>query len=379
MAEPSPADLLKALVPFSNATRQEVQRFIAEGVAPLLAKEGFDELRLDRLGSLIGLRRAEGASGPPLILLAYGMDFPAEEMDEPYTPKVVDGTPYGQEGACIWGRGNSEHRGALASALHAMNRLARGQGARRRDLIFIVSVSGEDGHHEVARHLFEVEGVPLGPAVVVRNTKNQVCLGNKGSLGIAVTVRGASGHSSDPKLGRNAIEGAVHLLQGLKAYAEAYPRQDPEMGGVAMVPITIESWPKANAIPHTCRLHIIRRLIPGEEPQRAFRELEQALAVPGFDTEFTLRAFQYPMKVSRDGPLVQAALRAVAGVRGRAETCYMTQALDAGYFGSRGIEAISLGPGDIRLAHTLTDMVAVKELDEAAEIYYRLLVDLVGG
>jgi len=51
----------------------------------------------------------------------------------------------------------------------------------------------------------------------------------------------------------------------------------------------------------------------------------------------------------------------------------MGQALDAGYFVRRGVEAVSFGPGDTRLAHTAHDMVSIAELEAAAAVYRRLL------
>jgi acetylornithine deacetylase/succinyl-diaminopimelate desuccinylase-like protein len=58
----------------------------------------------------------------------------------------------------------------------------------------------------------------------------------------------------------------------------------------------------------------------------------------------------------------------------------MGAALDAGWFVRRGVEAVSFGPGDARLAHTAHDMVSVAELETAARVYRRLLeIMLVKG
>jgi acetylornithine deacetylase/succinyl-diaminopimelate desuccinylase-like protein len=57
----------------------------------------------------------------------------------------------------------------------------------------------------------------------------------------------------------------------------------------------------------------------------------------------------------------------------------MGAALDAGWFVRRGVEAVSFGPGDARLAHTAHDMVSVAELQEAARVYHRLMELLLEG
>ena len=382
MADPGflAVEILKALVPFPNATRDEVRRFIALGVRPHLPASLFDRYELDPMGNLVALKGGHQLDLPPLVLLAYGMDFPPADMAEPYEPKVVDGAPHGQDGPCVWGRGNCEHRGALAALLAAGRNFLEGGARLRRPLALIVCVAGEEGSHEVARTLFEGQSLPLGPTVIVRNTKNQVCLGNKGGLTVEVTVHGRPGHASDPARGRNAIEGAMRALALAQAEAAAAPA-DPHLGGVALSPTFIESAPRAHAgIPRRCCLTLVRRLLPGEDPDAVVKGWMGCWsALEGFRLEATIAAFQYAARVDGKGELAQALLRALADAGGRAETCYMGPALDAGYFVGRGVEAVSFGPGDTRLAHTAHDMVSNAELETAARTYYRLLQMMVGA
>lgn len=372
--EPLAVQILKALVPFENATREQVRRFIALGVRPHLPTSLFDRYELDPMGNLVALKAGFQIDVPPLVLLAYGMDFPAGDMTDPYEPKVVDGGPHGQDGPCVWGRGNCEHRGALAALLAAARAFLEDDPRLRRPLALIVCVAGEEGSHEVVRTLFEAESLPLGPTVIVRNTKNKACLGNKGGLTVEVLVRGRPGHASDPARARNAIEGAMRAIELAQAEAAAAPA-DPPLGGVALVPTFIESAPKAHSgIPQRCHLTLVRRLLPGEEPEDVVKDwLGCWAALEGFRFEATIAGFQYAAKVDGQGDLARALGQALADVAGKAETCYMGQALDAGYFVRRGAEAISFGPGDARLAHTAHDMVSIAELETAARTYHRLL------
>ncbi|HXG53289.1 MAG TPA: hypothetical protein VNN77_17970 [candidate division Zixibacteria bacterium] len=48
--------------------------------------------------------------------------------------------------------------------------------------------------------------------------------------------------------------------------------------------------------------------------------------------------------------------------------CYSPAALDAGNLNLPGIEAVMFGPGDLSLAHTDCDLVAMEEVRAAAKI-----------
>ncbi len=87
-------EILKALVPYENATRDQVRRFIAHGVRPHLPASPFDRYELDPMGNLIALKAGHRIDLPPLVLLAYGMDFQPGDMADPYEPKIVDGGPH---------------------------------------------------------------------------------------------------------------------------------------------------------------------------------------------------------------------------------------------------------------------------------------------
>ncbi len=53
--------------------------------------------------------------------------------------------------------------------------------------------------------------------------------------------------------------------------------------------------------------------------------------------------------------------------------------LDAGHFCHHGQAAISLGPGAPELAHSPSDVVSLKELEEGARIYLSLFRRFLSG
>ena len=367
----NPESLLKAFIPYPNAEPDDVLRFIAEGVRPRVKSQ---DAYLDEDGSLIARLGPEPTSGTsPYYICAYAQDFGPGNQEDPYEPKVVDGSPHGQLGDCLWGRGNCEHRGALASALSAFNTLIGSDTRFKRPLYFLVLATGESGHHRVINTALKKNSLPMGDAIIARGTGNRICLGNKGSLHARIEVYGKSYHPSNPAKALNAIDGAEEALRRLREYASAHPVQDDELGDSVLVPIGLESFPKGPIIPDRCEIELSGRLVPGQDPERLIAGLREALHLPdGFNAEIILERFHYAAKVPPDNLLAFVAEEAVREAETNPSPIYMHSSLDAGWFCHRGRAAISLGPGAPELAHSAYDMVSIQEIKDASRIYFSL-------
>jgi acetylornithine deacetylase/succinyl-diaminopimelate desuccinylase-like protein len=88
---------------------------------------------------------------------------------------------------------------------------------------------------------------------------------------------------------------------------------------------------------------------------------------------------QYPHKVDTHVSIAQAALAACEKVLGKREISYQRSALDMGFFSRHGSDAISFGPGDLRLAHSSNEFVSLDEYYAAANVYVDFLRRMVGG
>jgi acetylornithine deacetylase len=86
-----------------------------------------------------------------------------------------------------------------------------------------------------------------------------------------------------------------------------------------------------------------------------------------------------PLTAPPRSPLADLCERAVREVRGAARRSLVTYSTDAsklaesGPSGQTGLEAVVLGPGDIAQAHAAEEWVEVEQVEQAAEIYYRIL------
>ena len=79
--------------------------------------------------------------------------------------------------------------------------------------------------------------------------------------------------------------------------------------------------------------------------------------------------FQYPAEIERTATSARLLGEATAMMIGEpARYTYIHGALDAGYLQREGIETVQYGPGDLRLAHTSSEVVSVREVYDAARV-----------
>jgi acetylornithine deacetylase len=366
-------DLLRCPSPQTERLEADPQlkKFIAEMVAPRLAQLTGNAGAIDPIGNLIwrlgavSTGRAEG-----LLLMAYGMTFPAASMKEPFAGAVVDGAGFGIAGQCALGRGACEQKGALAGMIYASAILTRANVALRAPLILAVSLAGETGRHDAAKFILENDAISARAAILGLGTNNRVCLGNKGRIDVEIIVRGKSAHSSMPWKGKNAVDGFRRVMEHL----ERVPLRanHPGLGSATLTVTQVRSGPDiSHTIPDVCRVVLDRRLLPGEDPDSAFRDIQDALEeVDGWSIEVERGALMYPSEVAKDCALAAATASASHELTQReAELFYSPAALDAGFLNRNGLETIMFGPGDLRFAHTDQEVVSLQEVRDAAKIY----------
>jgi len=363
-------DLLRYSSPQTERLEADPQlkKFIADGVAPRLAELTGSAGAIDAMGNLIW--RLGGASAGGFLLMGYAMTFPAASMKQPFSGALVDGKPFGVAGQCALGRGACEQKGALAGMICAAAIVARGRLALRGPLILAVSLAGETGRHDAAKFIVENDAISARSAIIGLGTSNRICLGNKGRIDVEIIVRGKSAHSSMPEKGVNAVDGFRRVMERLDRLPLGAGH--PGLGSATLTVTQVTSGPDiSHTIPDACRAVLDRRLLPGEDPDSAFQDIQDALKeVAGWTIEVTRGAFMYPSEVAKDCALAAAAAGASRElIQREVELFYSPAALDAGFLNRNGVETIMFGPGDLRFAHTDQEAVSLQEVRNAAKIY----------
>ncbi|HWO41838.1 MAG TPA: M20/M25/M40 family metallo-hydrolase [Candidatus Eisenbacteria bacterium] len=370
-------ELLRFPTPQTDALEADpqVKKCIATLIAPRLGKWTGNPGSIDRMGNLIW-RLGGGPGG--FLLMGYAMTYPAASMKDPFSGALVDGQPWGIAGPCAIGRGACEQKGALAAMLYAAAIVQRAELSLRAPLVLAVSLAGETGRHNAAQFILENDNIGARAAIVGLGTGNRICLGNKGRIDIEIIVHGKSAHSSMPSQGINAVDGFRRVMERL----ERLPLRTRHRGlGDATLTVThVRTEPAiSHTIPDRCHIMVDRRLLPGEDPDAAVRQIRNALeGIVGFKIEVSPGALMYPSEVAGDCALAETLARAYREVtNGEPEFCYASAALDAGLLNHAGLETLMFGPGDLRLAHTDHDLVALADVRKAAKIYAAAALQLL--
>jgi acetylornithine deacetylase len=242
-------------------------------------------------------------------------------------------------------------------------------------LTFVLLTAGETGRHDAIASATAAIGDGAKNAVICIGTGNKVAIGNKGRIDLDITVRGKAVHSSTPWNGINALNGAWRVLEQIE-HLELKTPPHPQFGHATLTATAIESRPRAtHTIQDAARVTCDRRLLPGEDPDRVYAELTEAIVLaPPWTLEWSRGPVMYPNEIPLDGPLYRHLTLAFdrAGL-GPPSPFYCNFALDAGFFGRTGVEAVMLGPGDVEQFHSDDEYVHVADLIALARVYRGLI------
>jgi len=282
----------------------------------------------------------------------------------------------------LLGRGAVDMKGAVAAMAGALVALAE-SGALAAGAVTLAAVVDEEMESLGAEHLlgssFSADG-----AVVGEPTGNRVCRGHRGLEWLAIELRGRPAHGGRPEAGINAIAAAARFIARVER--DLVPRfarrAHPLLGPPTINFGTIAGGDQPSTVAAFCVLTLDRRSLPGERYDEICAELGELLAVvegemPGLSTAIrrlsgSMATMEHvALETPAEHPLAQAAAAAFRAVRGGeaefgAFPAWTDGALLAAY---GGIPAIVLGPGDLALAHSPREAVAVEELTEAARLY----------
>jgi succinyl-diaminopimelate desuccinylase len=201
---------------------------------------------------------------------------------------------------------------------------------------------------------FERHGLEADLVVMLEPTDNAIQAGCLGNIDARVAFRGASAHSARPWMGDNAIHRA---LQGLAPIAALEPN-DVEIQGLVfreVLSVTgIEGGIASNVIPDRAVAALNFRYAPDRSPAEGEARLRELVGAAG---ELEIVGNSPPAHVAAESPLVQS-LRELGAFALEPKQAWTPVAEFAG----QGLDAVNLGPGATRYAHTRDERVEIEAL-----------------
>ncbi|MER0836448.1 acetylornithine deacetylase [Pseudomonas aeruginosa] len=243
--------------------------------------------------------------------------------------------------------------------------------------LLILATCDEESSMSGARALADA-GRPIGRAAVIGEpTGLKPVRLHKGVMMDRIDILGQSGHSSDPTLGRSALEAmhdAMGVLRSLRSQWQAeYSNPQFSVPQPTLNLGCIHGGDNPNRICGQCSLEFDLRPLPGMDPEvlrAAIRGKLQPLAEQHrVQIDYApLFAEVPPFEQSADSELVRLAEKLTGHVA--QSVAFGTE---APYFQRLGCETIVLGPGDIDCAHQPGEFLELARIEPMLGILRQLI------
>ncbi len=203
---------------------------------------------------------------------------------------------------------------------------------------------------------------------------------HKGIMMEEIQVLGQSGHSSQPKLGRNAMEAMTDVILELRALRARWAERYRNPGFSVPIPTLnlgcIHGGDNPNRICKSCDLQFDIRVMPGMEVPQIRAEIESCLQPIAVRHDLSIRLntlFDGVGSFSQDdaSPFVRLCEELTGQPSGS-----VAFATEAPFFKALGADTLVLGPGDIAQAHQPDEYLAMNRVDPMLAIVRKLVKTL---
>lgn len=285
-----------------------------------------------------------------------------EQMpDAPFSGDIREGR--------VWGRGAVDTKASLGIALALLEHMQNHKLQPRQNLLIGATVDeefGASGAPAFARWIRE-QTIAIDEMIVAEPTRCVPVYGHRGVARFRLTLQGVPAHSSQPDLGKNAIQAAAQIA---RAYAEEHARLqtlgDQAHLGVAALTVTeIHGGTGINVVPDSCVVSVDRRIVDGED---AVQVINRLVTMAEAQTELPIEVVRLreldAFLETPDSPWIKR-LEQWSGNKAQSAP-YGTNA-----WAYRGMPkgCAVMGPGSIDQAHGAEEWVELDELTKMAQVY----------
>lgn len=349
-----------------------------EGVIHLLANwlepMGFacQIMAIEGYPGKVNLIATKGQGPGGLVLAGHTDTVPCDAniwQQDPYKLTAKDNR--------LYGLGATDMKGFFPVVLAALEQFAN---VPVQQPVIILATADEESSMCGARAL-AASGAPIGRyAVIGEPTGMRPIRMHKGIMMEALKVTGLAGHSSNPALGKNALEVMNMLMTDLMQYrAELQQRHHNPSFDVATPTLNlgcIHGGDNPNRICQQCELHFDLRPLPGMSNDELRATIKARLQPIADAQEVTLEFNSLfpgidPYEQNSSSRIVTLAEQ-LTGYSSDA----VAFATEAPFLQTLGMETIIMGPGSINQAHQPNEFIEMAQIEPAVNIIAGMIREL---
>jgi acetylornithine deacetylase len=363
IAQPS----ISSASPKWDHSNEAVIRTLADWLEPM----GFDVEILEVPGApgKFNLIATLGQGPGGLVLSGHTDTVPFDDQrwqSDPFTLTERDGRWYGL--------GTCDMKGFFPLAIEAAREVV---GVQLRQPLIILATADEESSMNGARALAEAGRPKARYAVIGEPTGLRPVRMHKGIMMERLAFEGLSGHSSDPDLGRNALEGMQEAMTELLTLRSHWQAQYQNPAFAVQVPTLnlgcIHGGDNPNRICARCELHFDLRPLPGMDMDTLRQAILQKIQPVAERRELTM-AFEPlfdgvpPFETPAEARLVKACEK-LTGHTAHA----VAFATEAPWLQKLGLETLVMGPGSIDQAHQPDEFLDISYVEPTIRVLKGLI------
>ncbi|PID43338.1 MAG: acetylornithine deacetylase [Gammaproteobacteria bacterium] len=312
--------------------------------------------------------RGKGTGG--LVLSGHSDTVPYDQgawNHDPFTLTEKDNR--------FFGLGTCDMKGYFAVVAEAIRSLG---DIEFKHPVVVLATADEESSMSGARQIAE-SGKSLGRCAVIGEPTSLIPVRmHKGILMEVIRIRGQSGHSSNPALGRSALDCMHAVLGELVAWRQWLQQHYHHPGFEVSVPTLnlghIHGGDNPNRICGFCELQYDLRPLPGMDINQLREDISRRVkpVAQRFETDIQVEPLfpgVAPFETPADAELVRMSEK-LTGCPAES----VAFATEAPFLQNTGLETIVLGPGSIDQAHQPDEFLAFDQIGRSVELIRKLII-----